>query len=68
MPLFVQDFEKILKRRNTSWTRAMQRCGIGEGNAGRIRSGASTNITVNTLVKMLVYMNKTDIEKYILEE
>lgn len=68
MELFVQDFEKVLKRRNMSWTRAMQRCGIAEGSAGRMRSGQNANITTGTLVKMLVFMNKTDIEKYILEE
>lgn len=63
--LLVADFDNLRRRRKLSVYRAAKRCGIDPGTLRSMMEGRIQHITVNTLAKMLQFIETTDIEKYL---
>lgn len=61
------DFEAKAKSKKISVWRAGRRIGIDQGTMHNIKTNATMQIRVHTLVKMLHFMENYDIEKYVIE-
>lgn len=65
---FFLDFDASRKRRKISINRAAARADLHPSTLHNLATGKISDITVNTLAKMLDFMGKTDINQYIVTD